>query len=67
MYVLKQGKQYVAIDSHSGGYPYLVDSFHLAKIWIDFGVLERYWRMFPKYDVYEIEVKETFIAHWEKE
>jgi hypothetical protein len=58
MFILKHGNKYVAIDHSSGGYPYLVDRFDMAFIWIDINSLRAYQKMFPKYVAYQIEVKE---------
>lgn len=60
-YVLTKGDKIVALDSASGGYPYLTKHFSQIKIWETVEEARDYNRMFKnEYTVRQIEVKVSF-------
>lgn len=57
----KENTKYVAIDFSSGGYPCLFGNLSYAKIFKNIDDVIEYREHFPKYDIYQIEIKETSV------
>jgi len=46
MFIFTKGEKYVAMDSASGGYPYVTDNFMSTKVWSTKKEAEDYYEMF---------------------
>jgi|GEM_PF-6409458 len=49
--------KFVAIDYNSGGYPWAPETFSEAHIWTSLEEAQRYQKMFPELDIYELKVE----------
>jgi hypothetical protein len=64
MYCLRYSNgDFVAVDDTSGGYPYPVSKWNLAKFWYTIGNAQHYADMFPdkKFTVYKMRIELTHV------